>query len=172
MDIVAENHAPCVDAGLVQRAGRTVVRLKMRRLTVVTAESCTAGLISALMAQAEGAGEVLHGSFVVYSKDHKAKALDVDADLLRRSGAVSGPVARQMLAGAMAHSPADLGLAVTGVLGPEPDEDGNPVGRVILAVGRRGGEPCVRQKDYGNQQHDVLRRRVVLDALALLDDLI
>lgn len=170
MDIV--EHAPCVDTALVERASRTVARLKARRLTVVTAESCTAGLISALIAQAEGAGEVLDGSFVAYSKGHKARALDVDRDLLCRSGAVNRPVAQQMLMGALAHSPADLGLSVTGVLGPEPDEDGNSVGRIILAAARRGGEARVRQKDYGKQPHDILRRRVVLDALALLDELV
>lgn len=172
MDIVANGPAPCVDTALVERAGRTVTRLQSRRLTVVTAESCTAGLICALIAQAEGAGEVLDGSFVVYSKDHKTKALDVDRELLRRSGAVNRAVAQQMLLGALAHSPAKLGLAVTGVLGPDPDEDGNPVGRVFLAAGRRGGEAQLRQCDYGRQPHDILRRRVVLDALTLLDALV
>lgn len=160
---------PCIDAALVTRAAETVNRLKEKRLSVVTAESCTAGLICAVLSQAHGAGDVLHGGFVVYSKDHKAEALGVSPQLLRAHGAVNQVVAEQMLAGALAHSPADIGLAVTGVLGPEPDEDGNPVGLVILAAGRRGGPPKTLRREYGQLSHHALRWQVVLDGLELLD---
>jgi nicotinamide-nucleotide amidase len=161
--------APCIDAALVARAGRSVARLKARGLSVVTAESCTAGLIAAVLAQAEGAGEVLSGSFVAYSKDHKAQALGVDRELLAHTGAVNATTAAQMLRGAMAHSPADVGLAVTGVLGPDADEDGNPVGLVFFAAGPRGCAAQVERHEYGHQPHEILRRRVVIDALSLLD---
>lgn len=163
---------PCIDAALVQRAARTVKRLKENKLSIVMAESCTAGLICAVLSQAEGAGETLHGGFVVYSKDHKALALGVDRELLRVQGAVNQATADQMLAGALSHSPADLALVVTGVLGPDPDEDGNPVGLVFLAAGRRDGESRTVHHEYGKQSHNVLRRQVVLDALALLEELI
>jgi nicotinamide-nucleotide amidase len=73
-----------------------------------------------------------------------------------------------MVAGALSRSPADLALGVTGVLGPEPDEDGNPVGLAFLACGRRGMLPQIVRKDYGAQPHDLLRRAVVLDAFALV----
>jgi nicotinamide-nucleotide amidase len=74
-----------------------------------------------------------------------------------------------MLEGALNHSPADIALAVTGVLGPDPDEDGNPVGLVFIAAGRRGCGAQVQRREYEHQSPDVLRRRVVVDALALLD---
>jgi nicotinamide-nucleotide amidase len=162
----------CIDTTLISRANLTGTRLKARGLSVVTAESCTAGLISAALAQAEGAGEVLDGSFVAYSKDHKAEALRVDRELLERDGAVNEAVARQMVEGALANSPAGIALAVTGVLGPDPDEDGNPVGLVFLAVGERGGSIQVEKHQYGVLPHDILRHRVVLDALFLLDSII
>ena len=159
---------PCIDRELVARANEVMRRLKAAGLSVVTAESCTAGLISAVLAQAEGAGDMLHGSFVVYTKANKAMALGVDAALLERDGSVNAQVVRQLACGALERSPADLALAVSGVLGPEPDEDGNPVGLVFLACCRRGQEPETVRKDYGDGSSETLRRATVLDALALV----
>ena len=158
----------CIDKDLICRAQDVVHALRAARLSVVTAESCTAGLISAVLSQVDGAGEILHGSFVTYSKANKAMALDVDPQLLKRDGSVNADVARQLVQGALIHSPADIALAVTGVLGPDPDEDGNPVGLVFFGYGHRNRPVIVSRKDYGRQEHDVLRRQCVLDALDLL----
>jgi nicotinamide-nucleotide amidase len=158
----------CVDQGLVHRAEDIVRALREARLSVVTAESCTAGLLSAVISQADGAGEVLHGSFVAYSKANKAAALGVDSQLLKRDGSVTGEVVRQMVHGALLRSPADLALAVSGVLGPSRDEDGNPVGLVYFACGHRNGPVAVSRKNYGEQPHDILRHKVVMDGLDLL----
>ncbi|HEX4294195.1 MAG TPA: nicotinamide-nucleotide amidohydrolase family protein [Rhizomicrobium sp.] len=158
----------CIDRDLVAHAQRALARVKSCGGTVVTAESCTAGLIAAVLSQAEGAGEVLHGSFVTYTKANKTMALGVDARLLKHAGSVNADVARQLAYGALDRSPAELALAVTGVLGPEPDEDGNPVGLVYFACCRRGEEPKIERHDYGEKPHDVLLRATVEDALALL----
>jgi nicotinamide-nucleotide amidase len=107
----------------------------------VTAESCTAGKLSALLSEAPGAGEHLHGSFVTYTKANKVKVLGVESGLLRAKGAVCREVAVAMAEGALHRSPADVAVAVTGVAGPDPDEDGNPVGLVCVAVARDGREP-------------------------------
>jgi nicotinamide-nucleotide amidase len=158
----------CIDRELVASAKAALDRLKDHGLTIVTAESCTAGLISAALSQAEGAGEILHGSFVTYTKANKSAALGVAAEVLRNEGSVNASVARQLACGALERSPADLALAVTGVLGPEPDEDGNPVGLVYFACCRRGDQPEVERKNYGNRAHDVLLRTAVKDALAMV----
>jgi nicotinamide-nucleotide amidase len=158
----------CVDQGLVHRAEDIVRALRDARLSVVTAESCTAGLVSAVLSQADGAGQVLHGSFVAYSKANKTIALGVDSELLKRDGSVTAEVVRQMVHGALSRSPADLALAVSGVLGPSPDEDGNPVGLVYFGCGHRNSPVAVSRKNYGPQPHDVLRHRVVMDGLDLL----
>ena len=93
-------------------------KAKRAGLTVVTAESCTAGLMCQVLSDAEGASEYFHGGFVTYTKAQKNRALGVSADLLRQKGAVCGEVARAMAEGALAHSKADLAAAITGVAGP------------------------------------------------------
>jgi nicotinamide-nucleotide amidase len=124
------------------------------------------------LSQVEGAGEVLEGSFVVYSKAHKTRALGVDEDLLRRQGAIKAATAEQMVAGALTHSRAGIALAVTGVLGPSPDEDGNPVGLVYISGGWRGRSKRTQKHEYGHQPHDALRHQAIYDALTLLDGLL
>jgi nicotinamide-nucleotide amidase len=161
--------ASCIDDTLVRRAEITVQRLRKGCLSLVTAESCTAGLISAILSQVDGAGDVLQGSFVAYSKDHKAQALGVARDVMQREGTVNSTVVAQMLQGALERSPAEIGVAVSGVLGPSDDEDGNPVGLVYIAVQRKGQEAKVQRHDYGRRPHDQLRRQVVLDAFALIE---
>ena len=96
------------------------------------------------------------------------RALGVPADLLQSKGAVCAEVARAMATGALQRSPADLSAAITGVAGPEPDEDGNPVGRVWIAVAGRGGAAQDLVHDYGDIGRDAVRRRAVADTLAAL----
>src|SRR3954471_9550008 len=106
------------DKGLNQRTAELVAKLNDRNLSVVTAESCTAGLLAALLSKAEGAGNVLRGGFVCYAKEQKTIALGVPAELLNKKTAVAGEVATAMALGALERSNADIALAVTGVLGP------------------------------------------------------
>jgi len=158
----------CIDVELTAAARHTAKTLRNAGLTIVTAESCTAGLISAALSQAEGASEILHGSFVVYTKDNKAAALGVDRQLLSERGSVCEEVAAQMACGALERSPAAVALSVTGILGPDPDEDGNPVGLVCFSLCRRDRKPETRTTTYAKDEPDALRRQVTLDALKLL----
>lgn len=158
----------CIDPQSIDAANAALARLKSARLTVVTAESCTGGLLSAVLSQAKDAGEVLHGGFVTYSKRHKAQSLGVDAGLLESRGSVNAEVVNQLMQGALARSPADIAIAVSGVLGPSADEDGSPVGLVYFGICRRGRAPVSLRKDYGEKSADVLRRTVVCDALHML----
>jgi nicotinamide-nucleotide amidase len=130
-------------------AERALAAAGRRNLTIVTAESCTAGKLSALLSEAPGAGEHLHGSFVTYTKANKVEALGVDAGLLKAKGAVCREVAVAMAEGALHRSPADVAVAITGVAGPDPDEDGNPVGLVCIAVARDGFGPLPVERKYG-----------------------
>jgi nicotinamide-nucleotide amidase len=157
-----------IDSAIISNARETVRRLKARNATVVTAESCTAGLVAAAMSQADGASDVLHGGFVTYTKEQKATALGIERPLLDREGAVSATVAERMVVGALERSKADIALAISGVLGPSPDEDGNPVGLVFFSYARRGGKPTTVRRQYGPQEPDRLRRTAVLEALSLL----
>lgn len=137
-------------------------------LTLVVAESCTAGRMGEVLSDAPGASERFHGGFVTYTKAHKTSALGVSADLLRQKGAVCVEVARAMAEGALAHSPAQLSAAITGVAGPEPDPDNNPVGRVCIAVARQGAPATAFEKNYGAIGREPVRERAVADALRAL----
>src|SRR5437764_12184886 len=97
---------PCLPQSYTAPANRIVKAMTARKLTLVTAESCTAGLIAAALSKAEGATEVLHGGFVVYTKAQKVHALDVSPSVLKTESSVSAKVAEQMARGALRHSPA------------------------------------------------------------------
>jgi nicotinamide-nucleotide amidase len=155
-------------AELAALARETLEAVRAGNLSLVTAESCTAGRLAVLLSEVPGAAEHLQGGFVTYTKANKTSALGVPAGLLERKGAVCPEVARAMAEGALAHSPADLAAAITGVAGPDPDEDGNPVGRVCVAVMRRGGAPLAVEMHYGNRGREQIQEQAMADALKLL----
>lgn len=151
---------------VVETLAQDVLRAARRRkLTLVTAESCTAGLLSQLLSDSEGAADHFHGGFVTYTKQHKSRALQVPAELLRRKGAVCVEVAEAMVEGALRASDATVSVAITGVAGPEPDEDGNPVGRVCIAVARRGSPTESQERAYGDLGREAVRSAAIADAL-------
>ena len=158
----------CIERNLVERAQPIIDALRAADESVITAESCTGGLIAAVLSHGLRASESLHGGFVVYTKANKARVLGVDAKLLESAGSVNEEVARQLAQGALDRSPATIALAVTGVLGPDPDEDGNPPGLVYFAVCKCGKPPIIRGRQFTEENPDVVRRSVMLFALDLL----
>src|ERR1700761_8344301 len=103
---------------------------------IATAESCTGGLIAALLTEIPGSSDVVERGFVTYSNESKRELLGVPAELIARHGAVSAEVARAMALGALGHARADLSVAVTGVAGPGGGTTDKPVGLVHLAAAR------------------------------------
>lgn len=152
---------------LVERAGRLVAELTRAGLTLATAESCTGGLIAACVTEVAGASEVLERGFVTYSNAAKVELLGVPAEVIARQGAVSAPVAEAMAAGALAHSAADLAVAVTGVAGPGGGTEVKPVGLVFLGGARRGASPMSERHLFSGD-----RRAIRLAAVAAAFDLI
>ena len=143
------------DQTLKERAEKTIRRLRRNNQTLVTAESCTSGLLAALLSKPEGAGDVLEGGFVCYSKEQKCVALHVSPIILKKKTAVSAEVATEMARGALKRSNATTAIAVTGVLGPKPDEDGNPVGLVYLGIASAIQQKAVRC-EFGDHPHEEL----------------
>ena len=158
----------CVQQELLSRAHDVIVRLRKAGTSVVTAESCTAGLIAAVLSYGEKASECFHGGFVVYTKQQKSTSLGVDPGLLKERGSVNEIVAAQMAEGALHRSAAKIALSVTGVLGPQPDEDNNPPGLVYLALARSGRPTVVAQHAFKSADPDGVRKSVVLEALELI----
>lgn len=153
-------------------AERILKAAAARGVTLATAESCTAGCLATLLADAPGASDHFHGGFVVYSKQQKTVVLGVDAGLIARHTAVSRPVAEAMASGVLSECPADIAIAITGVAGPEPDEDGNPVGLMHIAVARRGGDIHHRRSDLGKDTRGALRVAAMKEALKLVDEVL
>jgi nicotinamide-nucleotide amidase len=112
--------------------------LRARGSMLATAESCTGGLLAAACTAVAGSSDWFERGFVTYSNAAKTELLGVDAALIARVGAVSEAVARAMAEGALAHSRAQLSVAVTGIAGPGGASPGKPVGTVWLAVAQRG----------------------------------
>ena len=112
--------------------------LRAAGLKLATAESCTGGLIAAACTAVAGSSDWFERGFVTYSNAAKTEMLGVPAALIAAHGAVSAEVAQAMAEGALAHSHADLAVAVTGIAGPGGATPGKPVGTVWIAVARRG----------------------------------
>ncbi len=124
-------------------AAETLVReLHERSLTIAAAESCTGGMIAAMITSVPGASNVFHCGMVTYSNDMKEKMLGVKKETLVRFSAVSGETAAEMAKGARLFSGADIAVSVTGNAGPEPSE-GKPVGEVWIAVSSAWEEKAV-----------------------------
>ena len=135
-------------------------------LTVATAESLTAGLVSATLADTPGVSAILRGGAVTYATDAKASVLGVDADLLASGGPVQEEVALQMANGALALFGAELAVATTGVAGPGPS-DGVPAGTVVIAAVAAGGQGLARTLTLEGDRASV-RWRTVTEALRIL----
>lgn len=108
--------------------------LKRKKLKIATAESCTGGMISKRITDVAGASEVFDCGIVSYSNEIKAEVLNVSRDDLKKYGAVSEQVARQMAQGALRVSGADIAISVTGIAGPDSDGTDKPVGLSFIAV--------------------------------------
>lgn len=110
------------------------VLLREKGLKLATAESCTGGLLSARIVNVPGSSHYFVGGFVVYANEIKTKLLGVEEGSIRRHGAVSEEVCRQMAVGALEETDADIALAITGISGPEGGTDQKPVGLTYIAL--------------------------------------
>ena len=138
--------------------------LDARGWSVAAAESLTGGRLTAALVDVPGASAHLRGGIVAYSTDLKTSALGVEADLLAARGAVDPAVAEQMAQGVRHVLRADVGLATTGVAGPDP-QDGQPVGTVFVAVSTP--ETTVVTSLTLSGTRDEIRSRAVIGALEL-----
>jgi nicotinamide-nucleotide amidase len=142
-----------------------------KKLTIVTAESCTGGLVAAALTEIPGSSEVFDRGFVTYSNAAKQRMLGVADDIISSEGAVSRRVAEAMARGALTYAPASLAVAVTGVAGPGGGTAAKPVGLVHLAAATRDGLTLHREKRFGESMRTEIRNLSVREALALLMEL-
>jgi len=138
-DAGTEAPGPAFDPELCPPEGILGRRLAGAGLSVATAESCTGGGILERLTAIPGSSAYVERGWVTYTEQAKEQTLGVPGGILDKHGAVSEPVARAMVQGALERSPADLALAVTGIAGPSGGSPTKPVGLVWIAAGRRGG---------------------------------
>ena len=164
---MSETLQPALPDHLDEQAERLMRRLCDRELTVATAESCTGGMLAALLTDIEGCGHGFDRGFVTYAKQAKTELLGIDPGLLERNDAVSEPVARAMAEGALARSNADIAVAVTGFAGPAGD--GCEEGLVHFALARRGEPTRHRVEHFGPAGRGPVRVKSLRVMLEMLD---
>jgi nicotinamide-nucleotide amidase len=138
------------------------------RLMIVTAESCTGGMVAAALTDIPGSSDVVERGFVTYSNAAKAECLGVPLPLIEAHGAVSEPVARAMAEGALAQSAADISVSITGVAGPGGGTATKPEGLVHFGCARRGCPTLHIRIECGALGRDAVRAEAVRQALKML----
>ena len=136
--------------------------LRAKGWRLATAESCTGGLLAAACTTLAGSSDWFERGFVTYSNAAKTEQLGVEGALIEAHGAVSAEVVRAMAAGALAHSPADIAVAVTGIAGPGGAVPGKPVGTVWLALLQRGGTASVERLQLEGDRASVRAQTVTI----------
>ncbi|MFT6914294.1 MAG: nicotinamide-nucleotide amidase [Motiliproteus sp.] len=138
--------------------------LLQRHWTLVTAESCTGGGIAWQLTEQAGSSAWLEGGFITYSNAMKQRLLGVSAELLEQQGAVSRGCVDAMAHGALAHSPAQLSVAVSGIAGPGGGSLEKPVGTVWIAWARSDGVNRSRLFNF-NGDRQAVREQAVEQAI-------
>ena len=132
-------------------AFQVVEKLKEKSLTIATAESLTAGLVSAQLAEIAGASKVLKGGIVAYQNDIKEKVLNIDPQIIIKYSSVSKEVATLMAENVRKLLAADLGVSTTGVAGPTTI-DAKKVGAVFVAISTKDHNMCLELNLAGDRQ--------------------
>ncbi len=143
---MSETLEPALPDHLDEQAGRLMHQLCDKKLRVATAESCTGGMLAALLTDIEGASHGFDRGFVTYTEASKHELLGIDPDILHKNEAVSEVVAKAMAEGALARSNADIALGVTGFAGPAGDHE---QGLVHMALARRDEPTMHRVEHFG-----------------------
>ena len=137
-------------------------------MRLATAESCTGGLVAVALTDIPGSSDVFDRGFVTYADAAKQEVLGVSPGVLERAGAVSAETAAAMAEGALAASPADITVSVTGVAGPGGGSPAKPVGLVWFATAVRGGSTRTLERRFGDIGRAGVREAATRTALELL----
>ena len=152
-----------------KKAEEAVAALKARSKKLALAESCTSGMISALLANTDGASNVLWGAFVCYTQQAKVSMLGLDNEKLNYYGLVSEETAGSMAKGAMQKSGADIAAAVTGLAGAKGDEKGVPAGTIWIAAEMKSGKTETRKFHFSGQRN-IVRTQAAIAVLDLINE--
>ena len=144
-------------------------KLKAQGITLTTAESCTGGWVAQAVTAIAGSSEWFERGFVTYSNAAKMEMLRVKADTLRTHGVVSEQTAREMAAGALAHSRAQVALAITGIAGPSGGSPEKPLGMVCFAWAVKEGVLSAETLHFKGNRESVRRQSVIAALQGVLE---
>jgi nicotinamide-nucleotide amidase len=164
---LSETLEPALPDHLDKQAERLMHRICDKKLSIATAESCTGGMLAALLTDIEGAGHGFDRGFVTYTKESKTELLGIEPSLLEHNDAVSEVVARAMAEGALKRSQADIAVGVTGFAGPAGP--GEEEGLVHFGLARRGGRTVHVEKHFGAEGRGVIRVQSLKTMLEMLE---
>ena len=153
---------------LLSDAENLLAVLRARSWKLATAESCTGGLIAALLTEIAGSSDVYERGFVTYSNSAKVGLLNVDYEIIHQYGAVSPEVAVAMAEGARRASAADVAVAVTGIAGPGGGSEKKPVGLVYIGIAAPGKPAAAHEFRFGGIGRSNVRMKTVAAALPLI----
>ena len=156
------------DAKLIALAEKIITSARAQSLRLASAESCTGGLVAAVLTEIPGSSDVFGRGYVTYSNRSKEELLGVPASLIAELGAVSEPVSRAMAEGALKKSGAHLAISVTGIAGPGGGTEEKPVGLVHIAAARTGHDTLHVENRFGDIGRSAVRIKSVEAALTLL----
>ena len=155
------------DTAATDPGKRIIDLLAEKNQTIVTAESCTGGMVAAALTDIPGASAALYGGYVTYANAAKSRMIHVQARLIRDYGAVSNQVARAMADGARNTARADYAVSVTGIAGPDGGSEKKPVGLVYVAVSSELATVVIEHR-FGDLGRDAIRKASVQAALDLV----
>jgi nicotinamide-nucleotide amidase len=157
-----------IDAEVEAAAQATLEACRAAQCLVVTAESCTGGLVAGALTAIAGSSDVVDRGFVTYSNAAKRDLLGVLDDTLKAHGAVSPQTAQAMAEGALSRSGVDIAVSITGIAGPGGGSEAKPVGLVEFACARSGRPTLLATHRFGGIGRAEIRRQSVLVALDLI----
>ncbi|WBQ19383.1 MULTISPECIES: CinA family protein [Sphingobium] len=162
----SETLSPVLPPDVEDAAKRLLEAACARQIQLVTAESCTGGLLASLLTDIEGASHAFERGFAVYSEESKCDLLGIGKEQIERCGAVSKEVSIAMAEGALKHSLGHVALAVTGFAGEAPK--GEEAGLVHFACARRAGETLHRVEHFGEIGRGPIRIKSLRVALGMM----
>jgi nicotinamide-nucleotide amidase len=165
---VAETLEPALPTELDQHACRVLDKAHDRELKLATAESCTGGLLAALLTDVRGRGHAFDRGFVTYTDESKADLLGIPLETIKEHNAVSRTVALAMASGALERSNADVAVSITGFAGPGGEDDEE--GLVHFGCARRDGTNCHREEHFGAIGRAGVRIAALEVALAMVEE--
>jgi nicotinamide-nucleotide amidase len=153
---------------LTNKATKLLELCKARNLKIATAESCTGGLVSALLTSIPGSSLSYDRGFITYSDLAKTEQISVAKELIKKYGAVSEEVAYMMATGALNNSLADISVAVTGIAGPGGGSAKKPVGLVYIASCYKATDKILVRKNIFSGDRDNIRLKSTIAAISLM----